>query len=187
MQANSVKSKSSPIFAFFTIAFLVAMIVPVGFLLSGRADTAIVVAIVIAVIFALQLIVVAFLRLCGPAVPIGKPSEPNNVGAYQEGVAVVPVSGSAASEEVSRPTKRSRWDIPPEPSCCPVCKGEIERGGVSVQGSAASFLLVGMSYQHCWFKSPSGNERVVIASGQATPGFRCVRCGFVGIYNSEAE
>ena len=68
--------------------------------------------------------------------------------------------------------------------CCPVCDGEIEHGSVSVHGTRLGFFFVGFSYQHCWFKGRSAKEQIVIHSDRRTRGFRCLKCGFVGVYKA---
>lgn len=80
----------------------------------------------------------------------------------------------------SEPTSAVRSE---PPKACPICQGEIERGSLSVHGTLLGFLFAGWSYQHCWFKGRGKNEeQVVLRSGERTSGFRCVACGFVGIY-----
>jgi hypothetical protein len=78
---------------------------------------------------------------------------------------------------------------PPRPAVnCPACGGELQRGLVSVHGTFWGFLLVGLSYQHCWFEPAGGGvEDVVIPSGGAKNGWRCPDCGFIGIAGGEAQ
>lgn len=64
---------------------------------------------------------------------------------------------------------------------CPLCQSEIEQGVVSVHGTFLGYLLVGMSYQHCWFKGDESNEEVVLRSKERRPGFEWRACGFVTI------
>jgi len=71
---------------------------------------------------------------------------------------------------------------------CPVCGGEVQPGNVSVHETVWSFLLVGLSYQHCWFQGDEEEKQVVvIPSACARRGCRCPRCGFVGIEGGENE
>jgi hypothetical protein len=72
------------------------------------------------------------------------------------------------------------------PATCPMCDGEIERGTVSVHGTVGGFLLVGMSYQHCFFKGDESEERVVLGSRYRKSAFRCKGCGFVGMFGEES-
>lgn len=69
----------------------------------------------------------------------------------------------------------------PRVRSCPVCGAPMESGSVSVHGTALMFLVVGWSYQNCYFADSSGREEVVIESGHSRPGMRCRKCGFVGI------
>ena len=140
-----------------------------------------------------QLLAIAFLKCFFPSVPFGKPpprpsslSRQHSMSDSAGGPHDVEPDRLASLEELPASVRpRTRWDAPTSPSSCPVCKGAIERGSVSVHGTVGGFLMVGASYQHCWFKSREGREDIVIASGKATPGFRCGGCGFVGIYNME--
>jgi hypothetical protein len=71
---------------------------------------------------------------------------------------------------------------------CPACGDELQVGLVSVHGTFWGFLLVGFSYQHCWFEpAADGVEDVVIPSGGAKLGWRCPNCGFVGIKGGESH
>jgi hypothetical protein len=71
---------------------------------------------------------------------------------------------------------------------CPVCAGVMHPGIVSVHGTLIGFMVVGMSHEHCWFE-PKGDieEHIVIPSGCAKDGWRCLRCGFVGIGAGESR
>jgi len=54
-------------------------------------------------------------------------------------------------------------------------------GEFRVHGTWLSFLFVGFSYQHLWFR-PRGEkakEEIALPSGWASPGRRCVSCGLV--------
>ena len=140
-----------------------------------------------------QLLAISFLKCFFPSVPLGKPPPRPSSLSRQHPMSdsaggphdVEPDRSASLAELPARVRTRTRWDAPASPSSCPVCKGAIERGSVSVHGTVGGFLMVGLSYQHFWFKSREGREDIVIASGQATPGFRCGGCGFVGIYNME--
>jgi hypothetical protein len=72
------------------------------------------------------------------------------------------------------------------PASCPMCDGEIERGTVSVHGTLAGFLFVGMSYQNCYFKGEDSKEQVVLGSRYRKSGFRCKACGFVGMFGEQS-
>jgi hypothetical protein len=87
---------------------------------------------------------------------------------------------------------------PPEPglrpaanvpflTCCPLCGSDLEQGRATVHGTFWGFLLVGFSYQHCWFEPASGaGEQVVVPSGGSRRACRCPRCGFVAIKANDA-
>lgn len=79
--------------------------------------------------------------------------------------------------------------LPPRPVLkCPACGGELRPGQVSVHGTCWGFLLIGFSHQNCWFKpAVGGAEELVIPSGGAKDGWRCLGCGFVGIAGGEAR
>src|SRR6218665_3299921 len=64
---------------------------------------------------------------------------------------------------------------------CFACGGEFEIGKLSVHGTMLGALLVGMSYQHCWFRPTQGTEDIVINSGGYRAAYRCKECGFIGI------
>lgn len=70
---------------------------------------------------------------------------------------------------------------------CPLCQSELEQGFVSVHGTLLGYLLVGMSYQHCWFKGDESGDEVVLKSRERRQAFKCQACGFVGIYAKEAR
>ena len=67
-------------------------------------------------------------------------------------------------------------------SRCPLCGTELEAGSVTVHGTLWGFLLVGLSYEHCWFQPASGaEETVVLSSKDSRDACRCLQCGFVAI------
>lgn len=80
----------------------------------------------------------------------------------------------------------------PEPpkaflTICPLCSTALELGQAKVHGTLLGFLLVGLSYQHCWFASSrDGKERIVVPSGGSRPSCRCPPCGFVAIKADDA-
>lgn len=92
-------------------------------------------------------------------------------------------------EQLSPAPEDARGPAEPAPifGPCPICKSEMEPGRVAVHGTFWGALLVGMSYQHCWFQPLDGRpEIVVVDSGGAHTGCRCPQCGFVGIHTIDA-
>lgn len=82
---------------------------------------------------------------------------------------------AAVTTEPSRPSKQ-----------CPDCGESMEPGVVGVHGELWVFLLVGWSYQHCWFRS-GDSEIKLIRSGRGRRGHRCPKCGYVGISGGKDE
>jgi len=61
---------------------------------------------------------------------------------------------------------------------CPVCGGELEPGNVSVHNTLLSFLLLGFSYEHCWFRSARTRKKeVVVKRSDLLSACRCADCG----------
>ena len=49
---------------------------------------------------------------------------------------------------------------------CPACSSEMDQGKAYIRGTALGFLLVGFSYQHCWFEShTTGRKKIIARSG----------------------
>lgn len=49
---------------------------------------------------------------------------------------------------------------------CPVCSSEMDYGKAYIRGTALGFLVVGLSHQHCWFKShATGRKKIIARSG----------------------
>ena len=82
---------------------------------------------------------------------------------------------ASVTTEPSRPPKQ-----------CPDCGESMEPGVVGVHGELWAFLLVGWSYQHCWFRS-GDSETKLIRSGRGRRGHRCPKCGYVGISGGKDE
>ena len=71
---------------------------------------------------------------------------------------------------------------------CPSCANQMTVGKVSVEGTAAGFMVFGLSHQHCYFKPDDGGEKVMtIYTGDERPGFRCSCCGLVVIEMKESR
>ena len=63
---------------------------------------------------------------------------------------------------------------------CPVCEGELEHGTVRVHGTPLGFLLVGLSYQRCWFRSDeTGEEDLAVHWRKSHAACRCRDCGML--------
>jgi hypothetical protein len=45
---------------------------------------------------------------------------------------------------------------------CPLCSREMDKGEAYVRGTALGFLFVGLSHQHCWFKSEATGKKDII-------------------------
>ena len=82
---------------------------------------------------------------------------------------------ASATTEPSRPLKQ-----------CPDCGESMEPGVVGVHGELWAFLFIGLSYQHCWFRSGDA-ETKLIRSGRGRRGHRCPKCGYVGISGGKDE
>ncbi|MFH0946531.1 MAG: hypothetical protein V2A76_15150 [Planctomycetota bacterium] len=64
---------------------------------------------------------------------------------------------------------------------CPMCGASTHAGMVRVQATCLSFLVVGLSWVHCWFEPFQGErERIIRCEGQRR-GHRCEECGAVVI------
>ncbi len=49
---------------------------------------------------------------------------------------------------------------------CPACSSEMDQGKAYIRGTALGFLFVGLSHQHCWFKShATGRKNIIARSG----------------------
>jgi len=49
---------------------------------------------------------------------------------------------------------------------CPICSSEMDQGKAYIRGTAFGFLFVGLSHQHCWFKSnTTGKRKIIVRSG----------------------
>jgi hypothetical protein len=63
---------------------------------------------------------------------------------------------------------------------CPYCDGEMMPGTASVKGTLLGFIVIGLSYQHLWFRRLNGGgEEVIIRSRGDRPGHQCSQCGAV--------
>jgi hypothetical protein len=69
---------------------------------------------------------------------------------------------------------------------CPLCGMAMEAGKVVVHGTLLGFLIIGFSYQHCWFQPADGSsEQIVVPNGGKPEACCCKGCGFVGIRHTE--
>ncbi len=68
---------------------------------------------------------------------------------------------------------------------CPKCNERMVAGDVQIRGSFLTFLVVGLSCQHLWFKTDGGKQKVLASSstsgGRPRKAFRCGSCGGVFI------
>lgn len=60
---------------------------------------------------------------------------------------------------------------------CPMCGGATQPGMVAVQGSFLSFLVIGLSWVHCWFEGFNGDRSRLIRCGSRRRGHLCEQCG----------
>lgn len=67
----------------------------------------------------------------------------------------------------------------PAEMTCPSCETEMSKGSVQVKGTFPAFLLIGLSYQHLWWKSNDGGRYRLLNSGQKRSAWRCPTCGTV--------
>jgi hypothetical protein len=60
---------------------------------------------------------------------------------------------------------------------CPYCDGEMVPGTASVKGTTLGFFVVGLSYQHLWFRQLNGGvDEVIIRSRRDRAGHQCTQC-----------
>jgi predicted RNA-binding Zn-ribbon protein involved in translation (DUF1610 family) len=72
----------------------------------------------------------------------------------------------------------------PQPNC-PYCGTKMIPGTASVHGTFWGFLLFGLSHQHLWFRSgslKSGEEKIIVGSGDERAAHSCPACGAVSIH-----
>lgn len=64
---------------------------------------------------------------------------------------------------------------------CPKCSNAMKPGDISVKGSAASFLVFGLSHMHCMYDShdKSIQSMIVAAPDESKLGLYCERCEIV--------
>ena len=61
---------------------------------------------------------------------------------------------------------------------CPVCTSPMEVGAARIRATLWSFLFVGLSIEHLWFRSRgSENEDLFMKSGERRTCHRCTECG----------
>ena len=60
---------------------------------------------------------------------------------------------------------------------CPNCGVEMDPGEAQIKGSMLGFLVVGLSYQHLYFKAAEGSMREkIISSGGKRLAHYCRQC-----------
>ena len=71
---------------------------------------------------------------------------------------------------------------------CPECSSEMEEGKAYIRSTTLGFLFFGFGAQHCWFKSGTGKEQIIVhnkhgfrsAKTDGTvnpPAWHCDECG----------
>ena len=60
---------------------------------------------------------------------------------------------------------------------CPKCNTEMDPGQAQVKGSLLGFLIVGLSYQHLYFRADEASLREkIIPSGGKRSAYYCRQC-----------
>ncbi len=63
---------------------------------------------------------------------------------------------------------------------CPYCDSEMVPGTASVKGTLLGIFLIGLSYQHLWFRQLNGGgDEMIIRSTGKKAGHQCTQCGAV--------
>ena len=74
---------------------------------------------------------------------------------------------------------------------CPNCRVEMIAGDARIKGTLVGFLVIGLSYQHLFFKSRKKSvdekpvRKKVLRSGRSTTAHHCEKCGLTALQRGD--